>query len=358
MGTNRRQGVFAWAKQSAVGTPAAAPDYAAPFSTGGGPKAVRDMADLPITRPTSARSGQYVQRARGEGTLAVLAHEEEVGSLILQATGAEQYALVGGVPHHRFEMTEDLTDTPLTCWCMLADNWWRFDDTFVTLLNLAGTSGENVLVNLGLTAWHYTPDVGAPAGIDALLAPDEPRFKYIGSEISIAAEGATPAGPFTNVENVELEIRRNPTWRYGPSLTPTVGVPIREIDLSAGFTYDPDQLDWDLVVAAATGSVTGTGETQNLVQGSMLVRFGRHPEDATKFLEFYTGPKVGALPSSPGADTAPFSANWEFDAQRPDPDPGGGPIDISAAGRLIDPPESPGSSEVTIVLAGGKVGAY
>lgn len=351
---NRRQGIFAWAKQSALGTPAGAPTYAVPMSAGGGPKPVRDIADLPITRPSSARAGQYVQRARGEGTLTILAHETEIGSLLLAVAGSEEYALdTNSVPNHRFVITEDF-EVWLTCWVMLADDWWRFDDVNVTMLGLAGTSGENVLVNLGFLARHYAPHVVAPT---YSLAPDEPRFKYIGSEIYVAPLGRAPTGPFTQVENVDLEIRRNPTPRYGTELTPAMLVPIREMDLSMGFTYDPDELDWDLTTVSATGSLTGTGESQDLGQGSARVKFGRHPALASHFLEFYTGPGKGTVGAG-GADVAPFSANWEFVAERPDPDPGGGPIDIAAAGRLIDPPENPGTSEVTVLLAGGKVGAY
>jgi len=191
----------------------------------------------------------------------------------------------------------------------------------------------------------------------SVFAPDVPRFKYIGSTIKLIAEGRTPGGPWTNVESVDAEIRRNPVLRYGPSLTPTVLVPIREVDLSATFTHDPDQLDWDFVTASATGSVTGEEESQNLAQGSVDITFGRHPADATKFIRVYSGPPIGTEGTGT-YDTAPFSANWEFDAQLPDPDPGGGPIDINAAGRLIDPPEDPGESEVTVLLAGGKSSAY
>jgi len=354
--TNRRKGILAFAQQSAVGSPASAPTYAVPFSTGGGPKPTREMADLPVTRPSSARSGQYIQRARGEGTCTILAHEEPVGLLLATAMGHEDFATVSGVPHHRFSMTEDLTDKPLTVWVNLATVWYRFPDTWVQLIGLAGNTGENVLVNCGFVSMHYEPNVAEPDW-QSVFAPDVPRFKYIGSTIKLIAEGRTPGGPWTNVESVDAEIRRNPVLRYGPSLTPTVLVPIREVDLSATFTHDPDQLDWDFVTASATGSVTGEEESQNLAQGSVDITFGRHPADATKFIRVYSGPPIGTEGTGT-YDTAPFSANWEFDAQLPDPDPGGGPIDINAAGRLIDPPEDPGESEVTVLLAGGKSSAY
>jgi hypothetical protein len=354
---NRRQGLLAFALQNnGAGHPKDDPDYTVPFSTGGGPKAVRDRADLPVTRPTTARSGQFVQRAHGEGTVTILAHEEPLGLLAYASMGQEEYIAPGGsgghatLPTHYFYMDEELQF--LTVWAMLGGNWWRFPDTLVQVFGLASTSGDNVLVNLGLTSFHFEPNVAEPTWT---LTPDIPRFKHIGSNVKIDPLGRHPeiAGQLTNIENLTLEIRRNPVLRYGTELTPQLAVPIRELDLTAGLTYDPDQLGWDPLTVASTGSLTGTEESQDIAQGSMVTKFGRHPDPGAgeQELRFYTGPKTTD-------DDPPYSANWEYGVDRPDPDPAGGPIDLAMAGMLIDPPETPQGTEVTLKLTGGKVGAY
>ena len=138
-------------------------------------------------------------------------------------------------------------------------------------------------------------------------------------------------------------IRRALELRYGASLTPQMVVPEREVDFSATITYSEEgnNQGWDFLEGAALGDVGATGgPTQDLLRGSFSASFGRHPEEADRELSFVSN-----------------GANWEYDVERPDPDPGGGPIEMEPAGMVVDP-DGTGGTEVTITLANDTAGVY
>lgn len=330
-GINRRRGVLVAQKQTAIGTTAPDTPGTSKFATGkvsGGMRPTRDMNDLALTSNTQARRGRYVQRARGEGTVTILAHPNELGLWLYEAMGAVSTS--GSGPYtHTFTMADALPN-PMTVWDLVGDDWWRFADTFVQQLTIRGESGENILCELQLLS--YNAESRGPNAPTYTLAGDDPRFKYIGTQAKLEADNATPV-VVTNAENAELVINRNLELRYGSSLTPTQQIPSRDVDMSVGIVYDAQgNQGWDFLRGAHLGVVSVTGAvTQNLVMGSWDMTFGKHPSSYAGSLRIYSN----------GAD-------WEYGVERPDSDPAGGPLEMDIAGPVVAP--AAGGTEFTAVL--------
>jgi hypothetical protein len=252
--------------------------------------------------------------------------------------GSEALSGSGPTWTHTFTMNDALPN-PMTVWTLVGDDWWRFADTYIQRMTLRGSSGENVTLEMDLLSYQARRR-GGGAGLTYTQANEDPRFKYIGSVVQMEADSATPA-TMTNVENVELVIDRALELRYGASLTPTQHIPMRNIDFSAGIVYDTaGNQGWDFLTGAHLGSVTAvTGDvTQNLVKGSFNVNFGIHPStDASDLIIASNG------------------AAWQYGVERPDPDPGGGPLEMDIAGPVVSPP---GSTEITVTLINTQSTAY
>ena len=336
MVASRRIGVTAFGKQTAKGTPLAAPTYALGRS-GGVIKPEFDIADLPLTGDSAARRGRYKQRGRGAGTVTLIAHPDALGLLLYEVCGAQAASGVGPTLH-TFTLADTIPEAnPLTIWDMVGNDWWRFSDFYVGRIAIRGTSGENIIVEVS----------GVSLNAEAVAAPTfslldtEPRYKYIGSTVKLEADNATPV-TVENVENVELVIDRSLELRYGAKLTPAFVIPDRNVDFSAGVVMDSsgNNQGWDYLHQAALGT-TGLGAISQALAsgGSFEVTFGRHPVDATRYLKI-----------------ASNGANWEYDVDRPEPDPGGGPIEFDVAGIARRP--AAGGTEVTITLANDVAGTY
>lgn len=330
MATTRRFGVFAFGKQSALGTPLANPTYAVP-KLSGAMRPVKERGDLPRLGTVLARLGMYTQRARGEGTISIMGHPDEIGLLIYEAMGAQ--AIAGSGPYtHTFTMSDDQPYTnPLTVWSKVGDSWWRFRDTFISRLAIMGTTGENVTLELDLVSFHYNPSA-APTLPGGGVADEEPRFKYIGSTTQLEANNAVPV-TMTNIENVSLEIDRTAELRYGAQVNPSTYSPDRLVSFSAGMVYDSTQQGWDFLEQFFTGTTggAGTGPDQGIARGSFDVLFGKHPSASTSSLRIQSN-----------------GANWEYETERPDAEASPSLLELELNGPMVYPDS--GSTEVTVVL--------
>lgn len=350
---NQRAGVVAFARQSDVGVMATDPTYALPIVSGG-LKSNRDRAVLPTTRPTSARSGEFVQRAWGGGDQTVLAYEEPVGLLIASCMGSEASptSLGGGLTQHVFTMSEQWTEDPLTFWSLVGDEWEVFEDCYVTKLVIAGTSGENVTVQFSIIGKPLGPLSGLVSGDPTpnyTLVDDEPRAKYLGSDFWIEADDGTPVSA-SIMENFELSIDRTPATKYGQFLYPAILIPKRDIDFSCQLVYDDEEQGWDFYHASQQGDAAGQAPDQTVVSGSFAVKCGRHPDDAVAGLTLYNGPPVATVPDS--MDTA----NWDYRAERPDANPTPDALMMEVGGLVRDPGD--GDSEITVELVNAESSAY
>lgn len=328
MATTRRFGVFAFGKQTAFGTPLANPTYAVPVLSGA-MRPVKDRGDLPRIGTALSRLGMFTQRARGEGTVQMLAHPDELGLLLYEVMGAQTNSGTGPY-RHTFTMADDIPyDNPLTVWSKVGDSWWRFSDTYVQRLSIQGSSGENVVVEVQLISFHYRPSA-APGSFT--LADEEPRYKYVGSVVKMEADSATPT-TMTNVESVSIEIDRAPEVRYGSSIVPTTISADRLASFSASLVYDSTQQGWDFLEEFFTGMTGGAGTDadQGIARGSWEVTFGRHPHDATRLMKAFSN-----------------GANWEFETERPDAEASPSLLELELNGPMVYPDS--GSTELTIEL--------
>lgn len=356
MGSARRFGQVAFATQPAPGTAAAAPLFSVPLISGA-INPMKDYDDLPRQGGTMARLGRFAQRARGDGTVRILCHPESLGLLLFHVTGDQSSAGVAPTTH-TYLITDDYPANPLTVWSSIGPessaitgSAWRFMDSYIQRLQINGTSGENLEVEVTFTSFDYSPGVTIPAvsGVGSVAEDDEPRFKYIGSIVELSPND-DPLAQFSNAESVTFEIDRAPEYRYGPSLTPTIIAPDRMINFSCGMTYDTNTGGWDFLLQAFTGSLTGTGFTgsgpeQSIPEGRFDVQFGRHPADATRYLRVVSN-----------------GYNWQYTNERPDAEATPGIMEFELNGIAVAPDvdkDGDGSnSEVIITLLNDFAGDY
>lgn len=350
---NARIGAICYQKQSALGTPAAGSGagFYQCAKVSGGMKDQRNREELPTTRPTNSRPGQFVTQARGDGTVQTLAYPGVMGLWVYEAMGAQGSVTGGGPYTHPFTLA-DVLPVPMTVWDLVGNQWWMFSDCFMQALVIRGTQGQNISCEQHLISYGVAVPTGAPSGYDVTQIADTPRFKFIGSTTKIEADQYPPV-VCDNVESFELNIDRSLDLRFGASLTPKRALAARNIDFSCNMIVDDAvQGGWDLLMASAfgltggasalTGDAAGNAMTQNILHGSFDIKTGRHPADATRFFRAYTP-----------------AANWEYVVTRPDSNPGGGPLDFDAAGQVINPAQVGSSgSEVTIEVVNEVSGTY
>lgn len=341
MTTSRRFGSLAFAKQSAIGSPEAAPLFSVPIISGGlGPR--KEWDDLPRIGSNLSRLGRFPTGAMGGGTVRILAHPEALGLLLAQVIGTT--GVSGGGPYtHTYDFTDDY-QFALSFWSSVGSvvevgQTWRLWDGFINRLRIEGTTRRNVEVELDVTTFQYNPLDAMPAvtGTGSSAEDDEPRFKYIGSDVKLDPSADVATVDYPNAERVMFEVDRAPEYRYGPSLTPTLIVPDRLVNFDAGWVYDSDIGGWQYLLDEYVGSLTGTTPDQSTPQGSFDVKFGRHPHDATKYLQVVSN-----------------GSNWQYTLDRPDAEAQPGVLEMEATGIVVAPSADHGGTgtdeaEVTLI---------
>lgn len=339
-GQSRRRGLVAFGKQTAVGVPNTSPAWTVPI-TGGGIGIVREDDVIPVTALVSGRMGRYVQRARLEGSVRMLAHPKLLGFLLKHAMGA--ISTTGTGPYtHTFTMAEEYPSPGFTFYSLVGDDWLQAYDCFITSLSIRGESGGNVEVEVALGAKAAAVGVPAPT---YTVTNVEPRFKFLGSTIKVDADSGSPQA-VDNVEAFEVTIARDPDIRYGASLMPRVVAPDRLVDASATIAYDSDEQGWDFYRVAISGSTaTPAAASQDMREGSFEITFGVHPSSANEMLRVASG--TGA--------TGAGMRNWSYSVTRPEADPAGGAITMDVAGPLLT--DGSGTTELTVQLTNDAAGS-
>jgi hypothetical protein len=353
MPDSRRQGVLAFKKQDDFtflgGTAAALPaTYALPIH-GGVVKPNREVGPIPLTSDSGAEVGDYVIRASTGGTVTLPARASAsgetagspLGLLLYQAMYAQAAGTaVGGVVPHTFTLG-DTMPPPLTMWAKTGGQWWKFIDVVTQKLTLSGASSDG-LIQVGL---DFIGGDGQAMGTDPVSGTDytmlsvDPRWKYPGSVVNLAASGTSTSEFFT--ESFEFVVDRVLSPRWGTGLTPRMYTPERTVNFTAGFVGGVAEGAWDFVRNSLIGTTAdNTGMTQEIVNGSFDLTLGRHPVDAARSV---------TITSNASA------ANWQYLADLPPPDPGGGPFEFQAVGKLVRPASG---EEVTVVLKDDKATTY
>lgn len=324
-----RHGAIGFALQSAIGSAAANPTYTVP-KVSGGIQGKRGKNQIAHTGPTLVAPGNFITTSEGVGTVRMMAHEDLAGLLIYEALGTQ----AASTTTHTLTLSDALP-IPMTVWDLVGDDWWKFTDCWVAKLTIQAASLDIAYIEVNLRAGSYGP-VSAPS---YTLLDDEPRYIFGGSTTKLEADNATPT-TVNNVQSMEFVVDRNFDFQYGASNTPQSYVAIgRDSSMSVNVNYTAADQGWDFLKAAALGGPSRTTPNTDLAKGSFDVKIARSPVDTSKFMQFQSA-----------------GANWEYDVDRPESSPGGGPIGFDIAGNLVNP-ASPGT-EVTVVVVNSKSGIY
>lgn len=325
----------------------------------------KEYGDLPRQGSSMLRLGRYAQRATVGGTVTLLAHPEALGLLLYNALGTElAVQTVGGATVHTFIMN-DAWPGQMTVWARLSsgadEDTWRFRDACISRLQIQGTSGENLQVEVEFVAKHYTKlSAGLPAGYT--LEDEDPRFKYIGTTARLDSDSAVPV-IMSNAESITFEVARDPEVRYGSQLTPSVYAPDRMVNFSANVMYDTgaggsgatafDKQGWAFIEDAYLAALDGDPD-QSTPTGSFDVTFGRHPLDAARYLRVVSGGGPVGVSNLPTVVTP--QQNWHYETTRPAAS--GSPTLIGYDLNGVAARPAAGPSEATVVLANDRATLY
>ena len=356
----RNFGLLTIVRQPVAGTAVtdATGGYSMPIISGMvGPS--KEWGELPRSGNLMTRLGRFAQRAQVGGTVTVMAHPEALGLLLYGVMGSE-LALgtpAGGTTPHTFVMA-DAWPSQFTVWASLASgsdaDVWRFRDAQITRMQIQGSSGENLAVELEFVAKHYTKTAAGAAGWPtgysgaAVLEDATPRFKYIGTQVKMDSDTAVPI-LMDNVESVTWEVDRDPEIRFGSSLTPSVFAPDRMVNFSAEANYDPAQLGWDFIEDAYLQALAGNPD-QSTPTGSYDVTFGVHPTGSAQSLRIVSGGGA-TLPT-----TVAVQQNWEYGVNRPDASGDPSLISYTLDGVMASP--AAGTTESTVILNSARTTKY
>lgn len=350
MGAARTFGTLGVGLQTALGSPTTVPMFTYP-KMNGGVNPVKDWGDLPRLGGSMARLGEYAQRARGEGSVTVLANPEGMGVFLKYAMGTETHT--PGSTTHVFTMADAYPEYGLTLWDSIttagvAGTTWKYTDCFIRKLTIDGKSGENLQVTVDYVAFDYdvvatpftVPDptgtIGAVTAANRKLDAD-PRFKFIGSTVKLNPNTSPATDEYHNTESVVFEIDRAPEVRYGPSLTPTTIAPDRLVNLSVGMVFDTDHGAWQFLNNVFSANLTGGGPNQDEPAGAFDIEYGVHP--------------TGHTPAQ--LKVVSNGYNWQYRGTRPDAAAQPGLAEFELPGIVVSPESGKGgtgSTEVTVTL--------
>lgn len=293
------------AKQTAYGTPAAQPTFLHGIISGSVSKVEVEQDRASLT--SGQRVSPHAERTavRGSFDFTTKAFAKSVGLWLYAALGAK--ATTGAGPYtHTFTPAGSLPY--LTVWGSLDGTIVKLQDCLVDEFECSWgeTNPPEVRVSgLGGAITYNTASITPTTDetLDAYLLAAGGTFRY-------DIDGASPAtGPITG-GSFKIANGLSAPLMSG-SLTPAQPFPGRQ-DFDTSLTLIPPDLgDWRTIV---TGTPTGTAPSDSPVYGS---------QDATF--------PLGA--ASLKLDTPRVAANIAF----PDGDPGGGPVEIEAAGVAVIP---------------------
>lgn len=155
-GVSSRYGTFALAKQSAKGTPAASP--ALKFHMSGSPSLgpVKNRARFAMTDAGRDVGAGYTSSMGVQGDVPLYLHPDGFALLAYLALGANADA--GSSPNYTHTATP-ANDVPwFTCWAVAANGTVieRFDDCKLDSLRVEGTAGQPLQASLSIVGLNYT----------------------------------------------------------------------------------------------------------------------------------------------------------------------------------------------------------
>lgn len=295
-GLRGNQAYWAWAKQSAKGTPASVGVHKTPFS-GGSIGPTRSVAQLSETDTSRDEGVSYVEVNGLEGSPECYVRDTNIHSLLDLVLGSTVSSGAGPYVH---------TATPaaalpyVTFWRGVGDTLFeRFEDCMVSELTISADAGGPLTASLsvmGLNTTRLTSDVWS-------AVPLASAGVYNYNEATVTAHGGATA----LISNFELTISNNVSTQQTDSITPYDVVPGQR---SVTVGYDM------IFETLAAYNEFNYGGTSGTTQGSAIT---------TTALNFAFAKGAGAIEFD-----IPNAAVEEFPVE---PDPGGDPIVASVRTR-------------------------
>lgn len=299
------------AKQTAKGTPAAAPIYKFPF-TGGNIGPDRSIGRLSETDSSRDRGTAYVQRQSVSGTPEVYVRDSSIGMLLLGAMGADS---VTGATNFVHTFTTSALLPYMTFWKNTGDLVYdRYQDVFISSLAIRADAGNPLVASFGVQGLATTF-----ASVDP--APATPLTKgavYNYNEAAVTLGG----GATSSISSFELSIENNVNIQQTDDVTGyDVIAGTREVSLGFDMIFESD-VEYRKF---HTGTGAGTAVSSSIFTTSASFTFTKGVNNEISF-------------------TFPVVAYEEFPVE---PQPGGDPFVVPVRAS-IEPVV--GSSVLTAVL--------
>ncbi|NTU88611.1 MAG: hypothetical protein HGA54_01700 [Actinobacteria bacterium] len=317
---NKLIGNIAIAKQTAQGTPAAAPTFAHPLLGGA-------TAGFEATTKVDAETGQayavsaYLSEMAFGFSYDLRAYPAPIGLYLLGVLGT--CVTTGTTPNYTHVFTVDPTDMGLphhTVWGNIGTEFVKSSDAMVDSVNLSWSANDPVKITATLAALNQAFGASLPAGGTdvagtAYFTPASGTFKVAGS-------GAVTAA--VDVTGFDITLARNLTAEYFSGSPAPGDLSIGRFKAGVKITIKPEDLA--LFRTVATGTSGGTAPATSIIKGAF---------DVTVQIDANTSLQIVGT-------SVPWKCSW------PSVDPSGGAVEIELSAD--DMLGSASVSPVTVTL--------
>jgi hypothetical protein len=257
------------AKQTAKGTPAAAPIYKMPF-TGGNIGPDRTIGRLQETDSSRDQGTAYVQRQSVSGSPEVYVRDTSLGMLLLGVLGADA---VTGATNFTHTFTAAAQLPYMTLWKNSGDLVYdRYQDVFIGNMTVRADAGNPLVASFGATGL-----VSTFANVDP--APATPLTKgavYTYNDAAVTLGG----GATSSISSFELTIENNVNVQQTDDVTGyDVIAGTREVTLGFDMLFETDAEYRKF----HTGTASGTAVSPNIYTTSMDFTFAKGVNNSVDF---------------------------------------------------------------------------
>lgn len=312
----------ALAKQSAEGTPSAAPDFIIPVY-GGNLMPREDRQPHEVADGQPYRPGGYKSRGDVEGSPEFACFPNSLGRILMGHFGVDTVS--GGADPYSHAFTRGDSPPWHTGWIARpkpdgTSMWEKFEDLVISSVEFAWAKGAPLRVTTGVVGKKAVGNVSAPVGgVENKLDNSEPWFTAIGSVLNLDLDATPAVSRIRNVEGFTLrfgydDLELIQTDEFYPRY--------RDPGLwTVGFSADIVLENYEAYLATFYGSKTASAadHSQAIVSGALDFTIPVGPvADANRTLQFLL-PALQYQLSAPDIDTSgrAVRANLTAELQRP-----------------------------------------
>lgn len=295
---------FAFAKQSAKGTPATAATDMLPFS-GGSIGPTRAVDQLSETDSTRNQANDFVSQTGAEGSPETYVRDASIHHILTSVLGAVVDS--GLTPNYTHTITPANSLSYYTFWRNQGDLLWQeFDDCMVNEVTISASAGQPLTASLSLLGRSATRLTSDPSpswtGPPVVSIANGPVYNYNDAAVTLAGGATSLVGSF------ECTISNNVTAQQTDDAVPYDVVP-GQFQVTLAFDLIFETLDE--YNRFHTGTTSGTTQSPNIATTSADFIFSKGANNSIDF-------------------NFPAIAYEEFPV---DPDPGGAPVVASVRAR-------------------------